>query len=48
MKDGVLRELSYPFIELNEIPRSHTLYSRSLIGNKVIPFAHGIPGELNP
>ena len=48
MKDGVLRELSYQFMELNEIPRSHILYSRSLIENKVIPFAHGLLGELNP
>lgn len=48
MKDGVLRKLYYPFMELNEIPRSHVLYSRSLIENKVIPFAHDILGELNP
>lgn len=48
MKDGVLRELSYPIMELNETPRSHRLYSRSLIENKVIPFAHDLPGELNP
>lgn len=48
MKDGVLRNISYPVIELNEIPRNHTLYSRSLIENKVIPFAHDLPGELNP
>lgn len=48
MKDGVLRELSRPIMELNEIPRSHRLYSRSLIENKVIPFAHDLLGELNP
>jgi hypothetical protein len=48
MKDGVLRELSFPIMELNEIPRSHMLYSRSLIENKVIPFAHDLLGELNP
>ena len=48
MKDGVLREICYPIIELNEIPRSHVLYSRSLIENKVIPFARDVPGELNP
>lgn len=48
MKDGVLRELYYPIMELNEIPRSRMLYSRSLIENKVIPFAHDILGELNP
>lgn len=48
MKDGILRELSCPIMELNEIPRSHMLYSRSLIENKVIPFAHDLPGELNP
>lgn len=48
MKDGVLRELSFPIMELNVIPRSHVLYSRSLIENKVIPFAHDLLGELNP
>ena len=48
MKDGILRELSYPIMELNEIPRSRILYSRSLIENKVIPFAHDLLGELNP
>ena len=48
MKDGVLREIRYPIMDLNEIPCSHILYSRSLIENKVIPFAHGLPGELNP
>ena len=48
MKDGVLRELSFPIKELNEIPRSHILYSRSLIEDKVIPFAHDLPGEPNP
>lgn len=48
MKDGVLRELSFPIMELNEIPRSRVLYSRSLIENKVVPFAHDILGELNP
>ena len=48
MKDGVLREIRYPIIELNEIPRSRVLYSRSLIENKVIPFAHDLLGELNP
>lgn len=48
MKDGVLRELSFPIMELNIIPRSRMLYSRSLIENKVIPFAHGMLGELNP
>lgn len=48
MKDGVLRKISRPIMELNEIPRDHTLYSRSLIENKVIPFAHDLPGELNP
>ena len=48
MKDGVLRELSFPIMELNVIPRSRILYSRSLIENKVIPFAHGLLGELNP
>lgn len=48
MKDGVLRELSLPIMELNEIPRNRVLYSRSLIENKVIPFAHGMLGELNP
>ena len=48
MKDGILRELSFPIMELNVIPRSRMLYSRSLIENKVIPFAHGMLGELNP
>lgn len=48
MKDGILREFSCPIMELNEIPRSHMLYSRSLIENKVIPFAHDLLGELNP
>ena len=48
MKDGILREIRYPIIELNEIPRSRVLYSRSLIENKVIPFAHDLLGELNP
>jgi hypothetical protein len=48
MKDGVLREISRPIMELNEIPRSRVLYSRSLIENKVIPFAHDILGELSP
>ena len=48
MKDGILREFSCPIMELNEIPRSHVLYSRSLIENKVIPFAHDLLGELNP
>ena len=48
MKDGVLREFSCPIMELNEIPRSRTLYSRSLIENKVIPLAHDLFGELNP
>lgn len=42
MKDGVLRELSFPIMELNEIPRGCMLYSRSLIENKVIPFAHDL------
>ena len=35
-------------MQLNEIPPNHRLYSRSLIENKVIPFAHGLLGELNP
>ena len=48
MKDGILRELSFPIMELNEIPRNHRLYSISLIENKVIPFAHNLFGELNP
>lgn len=48
MKDDILREFSCPIIELNEIPRSRMLYSRSLIENKVIPFAHDLFGELNP
>lgn len=48
MRDGVLREISYPIMELNEIPHNHRLYSRSLIENKVIPFAHNLLGELNP
>lgn len=48
MKDGVLRELSFPIMELNVIPRSRILYSRSIIENKVIPFAHDLFGELNP
>lgn len=49
MKDGVLREYSHPIMELNEIPRSHILYSRSLIENKVIPVARSrVFGELNP
>lgn len=48
MKDGVLRKISHPIMELNEIPHNHILYSRSLIENKVIPFAHGLLGELNP
>lgn len=49
MKDGILREFSCPIMELNEIPRSHVLYSRSLIENKVIPVANSrIFGELNP
>ena len=48
MKDWVLRKISYPIMELNEIPRSHVLYSRSLIEHKVIPFAHNLLGELNP
>lgn len=48
MKDDVLRKIYYPIMELTEIPRSHMLYSRSLIENKVIPFAHDLQGELNP
>lgn len=48
MKDGVLREFSFPIMELNEIPHNHVLYSKSIIENKVIPFAHNLPGELNP
>lgn len=48
MGAGILREFSYPFMELNEIPHNHRLYSRSLIENKVIPFAHNLLGELNP
>lgn len=48
MKDGVLRKISHSIMQLNEIPHSHVLYSRSLIENKVIPFAHDLPGELNP
>lgn len=48
MKDGILREFSCPIMELNVIPRSHRLYSRSLIENKVIPLAHDLFGELNP
>lgn len=48
MKDGVLRKISYPVMQLNEIPHSHVLYSRSLIENKVIPFAHDLLGEFNP
>ena len=48
MKDSILREFSCPIMELNEIPRSRMLYSRSLIENKVIPFAHDLLGELNP
>lgn len=48
MRDGILRELSFPIMELNEIPHNHRLYSRSLIENKVIPFAHNLLGELNP
>jgi hypothetical protein len=45
---GVLREISYPIMQLNEIPHNHVLFSRSLIENKVIPFAHDLLGELNP
>lgn len=49
MKDGVLREISYPIMGLNEIPCSRVLYSRSLIENKVIPVACSrVFGELNP
>ena len=48
MQDGVLMKVSYPIMELNEIPYNHVLYSRSIIENKVIPFAHNLPGELNP
>lgn len=48
MEVGVIREISRPIMELNEIPRNHCLYSRSLIENKVIPFAHNLFGELNP
>jgi hypothetical protein len=48
MKDGILREFSCPIMELNVIPHSRVLYSRSLIENKVIPFAHNLLGELNP
>lgn len=48
MKDSVLRKFSHPIMNLNEIPHSHLLYSRSLIENKVIPSAHGLLGELNP
>ena len=48
MQDGVLMKVSYPIMELNEIPHNHVLYSRSIIENKVIPFSHNLPGELNP
>ena len=48
MQDGILMKVSYPIMELNEIPYNHVLYSRSIIENKVIPFAHNLPGELNP
>ena len=48
MQDSVLMKVSYPIMELNEIPYNHVLYSRSIIENKVIPFAHNLPGELNP
>lgn len=48
MQDGVLMKVSYQIMELNEIPYNHVLYSRSIIENKVIPFAHNLPWELNP
>ena len=48
MQDDVLMKISFPIMELNEIPYNHVLYSRSIIENKVIPFAHNLHGELNP
>ena len=48
MQDDILMKISYPIMELNEIPYNHVLYSRSIIENKVIPFAHNLSGELNP
>ena len=41
-------DLSCQIMNLNEVQLNNRLYSRSLIENKVIPFAHDLLGELNP
>lgn len=41
-------DLSCQIMNLNEVQPNNRLYSRSLIENKVIPFAHNLCGELNP
>ena len=42
MKDYELREFNCKIMNINEIPQSHTLYSRILIENKAIKFKHNL------